>query len=480
LAGQKHPQERIGILRRALELYPDCAEAHCSLGNLLYGQGKHADAVRSFWTALQCRPDYADAWNNLGGTLISLGRIPEATVVLRQAVRYSPISAEVCNNLGQALAEQGRFREATAYLEKALRLKPRYADAHVNLANVYSDLGRHAEAMAALELALFFEPGSAVAHCCRALGWLQTADFEKGWQEWEWRWQLNKGPSRSLPKPRWDGSDLAGRTILLHREQGIGDLVQFVRYAMLVKQRGGKVIVECPSQLIRLCSSCLGVDSVIAAGSTLPDFDVQAPLMSLPGILGRNLATVPATVPYLLAEDDLIQKWRLLMKDAEGFKIGIAWQGNPRYRKDRHRSIPLARFAPLARVDGVRLISLQKGPGVEQLGTLSKLFPVTDFGGELDTKSGAFMDTAAIMKNVDLVVTSDTSIAHLAGALGVRVWVALSKVADWRWLLDREDSPWYPTMRLFRQTKLGDWDTVFQRIACEVKKLIRKERGQKE
>jgi hypothetical protein len=216
--------------------------------------------------------------------------------------------------------------------------------------------------------------------------------------------------------------------------------------------------------LLRLLASCRGVDQLIAPGDDLPAFDVGASLLSLPGIFHTSLETMPADVPYLFADPGLIEHWRQELGGIAGFKIGIAWQGDPMYRSDRDRSIPVSRFEPLARCSGVRLLSLQKHDGVEQLHEVADRFGVIDLGSRLDEASGAFMDTAAVMMNLDLVVTSDTAIAHLAGALGVRVWVAIPFIPDWRWLLDRIDSPWYPTMRLFRQDKRGDWQGVFRRI----------------
>jgi Glycosyltransferase family 9 (heptosyltransferase) len=233
--------------------------------------------------------------------------------------------------------------------------------------------------------------------------------------------------------------------------------------------------LACQNALLSLFRNCPGIDRLVAAGFNLPSTDVQAPLMSLPRILKTSLSSVPAEVPYLFPDAKVQAKWRRQLSHYPGFKVGIAWQGSTRYPRDRLRSVPLVHFAPLARVQGVRLLSLQKGLGTEQLGAVADQFPVIDLGSRLDKKSGAFMDTAAVMKNLDLVITSDTAIAHVAGALGVPVWVALSFVPDWRWLLEREDSPWYPSMRLFRQTKPGDWNGVFERMAETLAERLRSE-----
>jgi hypothetical protein len=254
-------------------------------------------------------------------------------------------------------------------------------------------------------------------------------------------------------------------------EQGLGDMLQFIRYAALVKECGGTVIVECPRFLIPLFSKCRGIDRLVAEGDPLPEFDVQAPLMGLPRLFKTTLETVPATVPYLCADSALVEKWRQKLASIDSFKIGIAWQGNPHHHWDRHRSFPLAEFAALARLPSIRLVSLQKGAGGEQLKSVD--FEVIDFSDELDKESGAFMDSAAIIKNLDLVITVDSAIAHLAGALGAPVWLALAAIVDWRWMLKREDSPWYPTMRLFRQIQLGNWSSPFQRMVEAISKLSR-------
>jgi hypothetical protein len=278
----------------------------------------------------------------------------------------------------------------------------------------------------------------------------------------------------------WDGGDLSGKTILLDAEQGLGDTIQFIRYASIVKRCGGTVIVECPKPLLTLLEGCAGVDRWIAHGAELPAFDVRAPLLSLPGILKTTVETIPAEVPYLFAKPALVKRWRERLRGIDGFKVGIHWQGRATYRGDRFRSIPLRCFAPLARMADVRLIGLQKGFGTEQVAEFCHLVrcdgqerpSYTDLADELDRESGPFMDTAAVMKNVDLVITSDTAIAHLAGALGVPVWVALSSSPDWRWMLDRADSPWYLTIRLFRQREPGNWHGVFAEMESVLRERL--------
>jgi Flp pilus assembly protein TadD len=497
LARQEKPDEAVASYRQAVALKPDYADAYNNLGSVLSRQGKHDEAVasyrqavalkpddpghhnnlglilarhdrldeaaESYEQALRLTPDDPEVHNNLGIVLGKLNRLDEAAARFWQALGLKPDHAEAHNNLGSVLEKQDKLEQATACYHQALGLKPGYPEAHNNLGIVLWKQGRLEEAVASYGQALHFQPDYPEANWNRSLAWLTMGRLEQGWPGYEWRFKCKEfGSLPPFQAPLWDGSLLDGRTILIHAEQGLGDTLQFIRYVPLVHQRGGRVILMCQPPLVRLLARSPGIERLLAHGDPVPESDVHVSLLSLPGLFGTTLESVPADVPYIEAEPALVEAWRQRLA-APGFKVGIAWQGNPKFRQDRNRSIPLAQFAPLAQVPGVRLLSLQKGR--EQLPALRGLFPVTDLGGELDEATGPFLDTAAVMKNLDLVVTSDTSIAHLAGALGVPVWVALQDVPDWRWLMDREDSPWYPTMRLFRQTKLGQWADVFDRIA---------------
>jgi tetratricopeptide (TPR) repeat protein len=466
LAQEKQYAEAVASFQEALRCQPRYAEAYYNLGNTLCELGRDEEAIAVYHAALLCRPDYLDALNNLGLALTRLARPAEAAVFLRQVVRLRTDFAEGHNNLGLALADQGTFAAAEGCFEQALRLNPRYAEAHTNLGSCFKEQGRLREAVACYELALALEPDSASTHWNRSLAWLQMGNYEQGWPEYEWRWRRKGTPPALFTQPRWDGTPLRDRTVLLHAEQGLGDVLQFLRYAPLVKERGGRVLVAVPPRLVELASTCPGVDRVVPESGPLPPFDTHVPLMSLPALFKTTFNTVPAAIPYLAAEPDRQGRWRKRLAGVPGFKVGIAWQGNPRHLWDGRRSAPLAAFAPLARVPGVSLVSLQKGPGAEQLREAG--LPVYDLGEELDPGEEAFLDTAAVMRCLDLVVTVDTAVAHLAGGLAVPVWVALATVADWRWLVGRERTPWYPTMRLFRQQVTGDWHAVFARMAQEL------------
>ena len=275
-------------------------------------------------------------------------------------------------------------------------------------------------------------------------------------------------PIHRLRGPVWDGTELGGRTILIVAEQGLGDTIQFIRSAPLVARRGGRVVVSCARMLSQILATCPGVDQVIIEGDPLPEFACHAPVMSLPAILGMTLQTIPAEVPYLAADPSLVARWRDALDGIDEFKIGVVWQGNPVHTKDRERSFRLAHLEPVARVPGVRLFSLQKNFGLDQIEAVSDRFFVTGLGHRLDD----YVDTAAVMRNLDLVISADSSPAHLAGALGVPVWMPLPYISDWRWMTDRDDTPWYPTMRLFRQRRWGDWDDVFSRMAQELPRML--------
>jgi tetratricopeptide (TPR) repeat protein len=468
LAQQERPAEAVASFQQALQLKPVYPEAHNNLGIVLMQQGRLDEAIAHYREALRLKPDYAEAHNNLGLVLARQGNLGDAVAKYSEALQRRPDYAEAHNNVGQALTNQGDLSAAVASYQQALRFKPDYAEAHYNLGLVVGQQQKLKESITHYSEALRLRPDYVEAHWNRGLMWLALGNFEQGWPEYEWRWRLPEFTRPPFCQPLWDGTPLQGRTILLHAEQGFGDTLQFIRYAPLVKQRGGQVLVLCQPPLFRLLAGCSGIDQLTAQGGVLPYFDVQAPLLSLPGIFGTTLATIPAQVPYLSADTLLVEQWRRELEPLSGFKIGIAWQGRPTHKGDRQRSLPLAQFEPLARLPGVRLVSLQVGPGADQVRDLGGRFPLIDLGSRFDPAS--FLDAAAVVTTLDLVITVDSAIAHLAGALGVPVWVLLPVAPDWRWLLERADSPWYATMRLFRQTEPGNWEPVFQRVIREIQR----------
>ncbi|PWT83062.1 MAG: glycosyltransferase [Acidobacteria bacterium] len=463
-------EDAAASLQEAIRLRPQFAEAHCNLGTVFLHQRKLDRAVACYQEALRIQPALPDAHSNLGKAYCELHRYREAEISCRRAVELAPHHADALLNLGNALECQGKLEEAVACCEQAVRYQPHLPEAYVNLGVARSAQGRPQEAVACFDEALRLRPGFPDAHWGRSLAWLLAGDFERGWPEYESRWQCKPFPQRTFAQPAWDGSPLDGKRILVYAEQGLGDTFQFVRYLPLVKRQGGRVIFACHERLVPLLRSCEGIDQFTTERDATPPLDVHVALLSLPMIFRTTLATVPAKVPYLSAEAGLIEQWRREVMALPGFKVGIAWQGDPGYALDNLRSIALPHFEPLARVPGVSLVSLQKGPGAQQVAELNDKFPLTDWSSRLDVAPGAFMDTAAVMRSLDLVICSDSAVAHLAGALGVPVWLALPYSPDFRWMLHREDSPWYPTMRLFRQTSPCDWKYVFERMARELSK----------
>ena len=464
----------IETYRRLLSVKQNFAEAHLNLGNVFKQQGKLDEAITCYRRALELSPNSAPAHNNLGAVLADRQNLAEAQACYERALAIAPNHVEAHVNFATLLLMQGHEAEAHARLLRAIELDPRHAKAHYNLAYVQGNGNQLDAALASYKKAIALDPQDADAHFGLANILLAMGRFPEGWPQYEWRWQ-QKGKEISLPiDRRWSGDPLVGRRILLWTEQGLGDALQFVRYARLLKQQGANVIVLCRQPLAEICARAEGIDEVVVAGQTLPAFDVHAPLLTLPGLLGTTLDNIPAHVPYLHVEDGLIAQWRETFADERRLKVGIAWRGNPENRSDPRRSIPLAEFAPLAEVPNVRLYSLQFAAGRDELAPYRDSWPLVDLGEQL----GDFHRTAALVKNLDLVITCDSAPAHLAGALGAPVWVALAFAPDWRWMLDRHDSPWYPTMRLFRQTAAGDWKSVFAQIALALANRSRRASGE--
>jgi hypothetical protein len=414
--------------------------------------------------AIELAPGFAAAHINLALALREQKQLVEAADCCRKALALQPGSAEAHNCLAMVLQDLGQTEESSAWFRRAMELKPDYAEPHFNIANSAVNQRQLEEAERAYRRAIELKPDYVDAHYNRALTLLLMGRLEAAWPEYEWRFRRPGMAEQALPGRRWTGAPLAGQSILLRCEQGFGDTLQFVRYVELVKQRGGTTIVEVTRPLMRLIERCPSVDAVVIAGGPAPQFDLHLPLLSLPGVFRTSLETIPNRVPYLSPSQESLDQWHSELGSVAEFKIGIAWQGDPAHRADGLRSIPLAQFAPLADVPGVRLYSLQMGAGREQLLDWFGANEITDLGDRV----GDFHNTAAIMRNLDLIITCDSAPAHLAGAVGVPVWVALAYIPDWRWMFDRSDSPWYPTMRLFRQPSPGDWQTVFGAMQQEL------------
>jgi tetratricopeptide (TPR) repeat protein len=493
-------EEAAALYRSILEARRDHFDALHMLGVATHQQGQHGEALDLIDAALKLQARSAAALSNRGAVLLALKRYPDAIVTLERAVALAPDDAGAINNLGNALYGADRYAEALERFDRALALDPNYAHAHNNRGNALQKLGRHTQALASFDRAVALVPGYAQAwtnrgaplqslnrhgeavegyaralaltpddadtHWGLALARLTLGDLRRGFAEFEWRWRTPDADPRRprLPGPVWlGGDDVRGKTMLLHGEQGVGDSIQFVRYVPMVEALGAKVMLAVHHEIKSLLAGAFNVP-VRADGEMLPPYDLRCPLLSLPLALGTELNTIPAEVPYLHAPPDRVGQWRARLAPRSGVRVGLAWSGNPTHKNDANRSIALAALAPLLAVPGVTFVSLQKDPRPADRDELARHAKIPDIGNEL----GDFADTAAVIEQLDLVITVDTAVAHLAGALGKSVWILLPFSPDWRWMLGRDDSPWYPTARLFRQPATGDWGSVVSRAVAEL------------
>ena len=435
----------------------------------MFDMGRFEEALADFEAATALAPADADAWCSRAGALRELGRLQELLEAAQRALALRPDFPEAAINLGNALLKLDRMEEALDAYRRAADARPGFAQAKCGEALALRNLGRFDEALEAFEAAEALGSREAVAGKGCLL--LTLGDFERGWEGYEARWLQGKSLAEALGArfPTWQGPSRPGERVLVLNDHGAGDTIQFVRYLPLMAAAGVETTFVCPPRLHRLLSSRITARFV----DSPPDerFDAQIAISSLPRAFRTRLGAIPATAPYLGAEPELVEKWAERIGPA-GFKIGVVWQGNPHPEADRARSMPLLALAPLATIAGVRLISLQKGFGEEQLSDLPPAMRVETLGADFDAGPDAFVDAAAAMMRLDLVVTCDTSIAHLAGALARPVWVALKSDAEWRWMTERTDSPWYPTMRLFRQRRRGDWREVFEAMAEELRHML--------
>jgi tetratricopeptide (TPR) repeat protein len=464
------PAEAIAAFDRLLAQAPDDPVALFHRGNACMALRRYDDALASFDRALMHDRDAAIVHNRRGTALRELGRPAEALACYERAALCAPPDANALLHRGIALQDLGREAEALECYDRALALRPRDAVTLNNRGNALRELLRPADALASYAQALAQDPGNAGVKYNRSLCRLLTGDFAEGWREYEARWigEAIDSPKRAFAQPLWLGdAPLAGRTILLHAEQGMGDTLQFCRYAPLVAERGATVVLQVQAPLKRLLGSLAGASALIDGADALPRFDWHCPLLSLPLAFGTRLATIPANVPYLRATAGSIDSWRERLGASRRPRIGVAWSGNPAHRNDRRRSLPFEQFARLLSLEG-QFVSLQRETRDEDARALSRYTNLAHFGEALRD----FGDTAALIELMDLVITADTAVAHLAGAMGKPMWILLPLVPDWRWLLDRDDSPWYPTARLFRQAEAGDWDGTLQRVATALERRL--------
>jgi Tfp pilus assembly protein PilF len=472
---QNRELEAARTYARALQLRPNFYEAAFNLGVLLQKMGQLESAAECYRRTVQLRPDYVPAWCNLGVALRDAGRIAEAIESLREARRLQPDSISALNNLGNALRSALRYEEAVDTLREALVHDPGNPGIYENLGNALRETGRVGEAEAALRQALRLRPDFAEAHWDLAFALLLQGDFTRGFEEYEWRWRLADFPSRNFTAPLWEGQDLSGRTLLVHAEQGAGDAIQFVRLVRALAARGARVILECSRALTPLFASVQGATAVVCKGEPLPPFDFYIPLLSLPHRLGLTLESIPDSTPYLCPPPERPATPLPPARPGTGpFKVGLAWQGNPRQKNDRQRSLAPELLEPLLRVSGAAFYGLQVPPAPAPLGPKPaaekfyshKIVPLSPLIHD-------YADTAHFIMQLDLVITVDTSVAHLAGALGRPVWVLLPYAPCWRWLQDRLDTPWYPSMRLFRQSSPGNWTGLIKEAGAALAAHLR-------
>jgi len=424
--------EAAAAFDRAIVLAPDLAEAHFNRALALERCGDLLGAVRSARRAVELRSDWPDAHGTLGAFLYKSGQLAAAVAEYREALRFRSENADVQYALAAALAEGNQPHEAIEWYRKVIGQRPAHVDAHLGL----------------------------------ALALLKIGQWSEGWMEYEWRLRHPGLGWQAVDLPTWDGARMDSATVLLRAEQGLGDAIQFLRYAPLVKARVGRVVVDGPQSLVALAARCDGVDEAVAQGHLLPPCHAQIRLLSLPRIFGTKVDTIPARVPYLHPARDAVEVRRSQLPADGRCRVGIAWRGSSANPRDSVRSFPPAQLAPLTTIPGVQLVNLQFGASQQELAAVGNA--IIDFGQRL----GDLHITAALVENLDLVITCDSAPAHLAGSLGKPVWVALPWSADWRWLMGRDDTPWYPTMRLFRQQAPDDWSEVLRRMAAELEQLV--------
>jgi tetratricopeptide (TPR) repeat protein len=455
---QGRNDEALEHISSALKLQPSNIAALANHALVLVTLGRLEQALASYDKALAIEPDYVDALVNRGNILLELKRLDEALVSYDKALAIKPGNVDLLKNRAIVLVKLHRLDEALAGYDRALAIKPDYVEALAARGSVLTMLKRLDEAVASYNRALAIRPGYPDALVDR--GWLALLQgrYAEGWRDYENRREIKKLPALW---PKWKGEDLKEKRIVVYEEQGMGDVIQCCRFLTLLAARGAEVTFLVRTSLHHLLRPFEPGVRIVDKLPSAEIFDFQSPLMSLPGGLNTTLENIPADIPYLYPEEPLVALWRERL-GSQGFKVGICWQGRPDYKDEPGRSIPLLCFRPLSRIPGVRLISLQKHHGLDQLENLPSDMRVETLGQDFDSGPDAFVDTAAMMSCLDLIITSDTSIAHLAGALGRPVWVALKHVPHWLWMFDRTDSPWYPTMTLYRQEVRDDWTTVFQ------------------
>ena len=456
-------EEAVRAFRQALKIRPSYAN---NLGNVKQGQGELEEALQAYQQVFKIQPNHAEAYYNLGNLLQEQGKLEEAIEAYQRVLEIQPNHGEAYNNLGVVFNIQECFDKAVQAYHKAMQIKPNSAEIYCNLGNTLHEKRELEQAIQAYDKAIKIQPDYAKAHSNLGITLLLKGDSQLGWQEYEWRLKCRdpQAEKRRFFQPFWDGSSLNGKTILLYAEQGFGDTIQFIRYVNMLLVYDGSIIVECQPELLKLFENIDGITELIVAKETPPDFNVHASLVSLPSIFGTTLESIPSEVPYLFPKSNSVISW----SPTSELKIGIVWAGSPKHPSNGNRSIVLRLFSVLFEIADCQFYSLQVGPDRDDIARYNYSGIVVDLGANFTL----FSDTAAAILELDLIISVDTVVAHLAGALGKEIWTLLLYMPDWRWLLDRENTPWYPTMRLFRQNKIGDWAEVFERVRSTLEQYV--------
>ncbi|WP_320174714.1 tetratricopeptide repeat-containing glycosyltransferase family protein [Maridesulfovibrio sp.] len=455
----KQPEWIDTVPPRVKEIFINAVRAHSA--------GNYDEAVSLYSMALSLLPDDPVLLGNLGVALRAQDKFKAAEACYRRAIAVKPDSPGAWSNLGNVLRRLGQLKESVACHRRAIELDRKFIDAYYNLGLVLQDLGKLDESIRLFNHCLNFKPDDHRINWDKSLALLSKGDFINGFELYEYRWKRKELLPRHFRQPLWDGSPLNGKRIFIYHEQGFGDTLNFCRYLPLVAEAGGKVVFECQPELVSLLEGIDGIEKIVSGGDKLPEFDVQTPLISLPRILKHDLKSIPRECPYLAAPAQA--GFPVHVPEGTKFKIGIVWAGKPTHKNDHNRSVSIENFMLFAGIPGVSIYSLQKGPETKQREEFGCGVLVRDLGNGCED----FADTAKVMGQLDLIITVDTSVAHLAGALNIPVWVAIPYNPDWRWMRKRKDSPWYPSMTLFRQKSPGDWSIVFNNMLAALKEKLK-------
>ena len=456
-------EESIQAYQKAIQIQPNHVEALFCLGVAFKERDRLEESIQAYQKAIAVRSDFAEAYNNLGNVFQEQGKLEESIQAYQKAIQIQPDYADTYYNLGNVLQKQGKLEESIQAYQKAIQIQPNHVDAYNDLGVIFKEKRQLDKSIQAFQKSIRLNSNFAQAHENLGMLLLLKGDFLNGWKEYEWRWRsVQKSQKRDFKRPLWDGTPLDGKSILVYAEQGFGDTIQFIRYIELLPDTGTIIIFACQPELKRLFKSIDRIDALVTKGEVISDFDVHIPLLSLPYIFNTTLDSIPSQTPYLYS--DINSDFAFILDNEDHFKVGIVWAGSSTHVNDRNRSVNLNQFKELLSIEGCEFFSLQVGLHRADISQNGYDYIIKDLGKMFND----FRDTASAILQLDLVISVDTSVAHLAGALGKEVWTLLPFVPDWRWMFDRSDSPWYPSMTLFRQKKVGNWGDVFQQLKFEL------------